>query len=123
MKHILLVDDSPTMRRMVRASLRGIGSLTFGEAGNGLEALERLALAPVDLLILDLNMPDMHGMEVLRFVRSHPAYRAIPIIMLTTRGDRDSRIAAMEAGASCYLTKPFSPQTLVVQVRELLNLS
>src|ERR1700750_2960804 len=109
MKNILVVDDSPTMRRMVMASLRPLRDVGFGEAGSGLEAIERLALAPVDLMILDLNMPDMHGIEVLEFVRGHQAYRGIPIIVLTTRGDEASRAGALAAGATIYLTNPFDP--------------
>src|SRR4051812_957166 len=108
MRHILVVDDSTTMRRMIVASLRALSDVRFDEAGNGLEALERLALAPVDLIVLDLNMPDMHGLEVLQFVRGHQRSQAIPIIVLTTRGDEDSRTAAVAAGASAYLTKPFA---------------
>jgi two-component system chemotaxis response regulator CheY len=121
MNHILIVDDSPTMRRMVMASLRGLPDVSFGEASSGLEAVERLALAPVDLMILDLNMPDMHGLEVLEFLRSHQAYRHIRVIVLTTRGDEASRADALAAGASLYLTKPFAPQSLAAQALALLS--
>jgi two-component system chemotaxis response regulator CheY len=121
MNSILVVDDSATMRRMVIASLRTMSETQFNEAGSGLEAIERLALAPVDLIILDLNMPDMHGIEVLQFVRRHERYQAIPVIVLTTRGDNDSRAVAFAAGASEYLTKPFTPQSLAAQVSTLLD--
>jgi two-component system chemotaxis response regulator CheY len=121
MNNILIVDDSPTMRRMVSASLRALPGASFGEAGSGLEAIERLALGPVDLIILDLNMPDMHGLEVLEFLRHHQAYRDIPVIVLTTRGDAASRVDALAAGASLYLTKPFAPQTLASQALALLH--
>ena len=120
MDRTLVVDDSPTIRRMVVASLRHVCSGGFQEAATGLEALERLAVGPVALMILDLNMPDMHGLEVLRFVRSHDGFRHIPVVILTTRGDEASRTAVMAAGASLYLTKPFTPQLLAAQVRELL---
>ncbi len=122
MKHALVVDDSATMRRMIIASLRELAGLRFHEARSGLEAIERLALEPLDLLILDLNMPDMHGMEVLQFVRKHQRYGTIPIIILTTRGDDASRAAALAAGATRYLTKPFAPQALAAQVSALLAL-
>lgn len=112
MKSIVIVDDSPTIRRMVRASLGAISDAEFIEAASGLEAIEQLTLAPVGLMVLDLNMPDMHGVEVLKFVRRHPAHRLLPVIVLTTRGDDESRRTAMEAGASLYLTKPFLPQVL-----------
>jgi two-component system, chemotaxis family, chemotaxis protein CheY len=122
MKQILVVDDSPTIRRMVRASLaRFFPTIEFLEAGSGLEAIERLALAPIGLIVLDLNMPDMHGLEVLQFVRSHEKYRQVPIAVLTTRGDEGSRAAAMRAGASVYLTKPFSPDVLAGEVRKLFT--
>ena len=121
MKNVLIVDDSATMRRMVLASLRSL-SVCFHEASNGLEAIERLALGPIDLMVLDLNMPDMHGMEVLQFARSHAAFRSIPIIVLTTRGDEEIRGAALAAGASFYLTKPYDPCLLAEQASKLLNL-
>jgi two-component system, chemotaxis family, chemotaxis protein CheY len=121
MDRTLVVDDSPTIRRMVMASLRGICVGGFSEAASGLEAIEQLALGPAALMILDLNMPDMHGLEVLRFVRGHQAFRALPVIVLTTRGDEASRTAALAAGASVYLTKPFAPAALARDARALLD--
>jgi two-component system chemotaxis response regulator CheY len=121
MRKILVVDDSPTMRRMVIASLRSLPEIAFQEAASGLEAIEYLALAGVNLIILDLNMPDMHGLEVVSFVRQHKLYCAIPIIVLTTRGDDLSREQVMAAGASVYMTKPFLPNVLAAQVQELLK--
>ena len=120
MPTILVVDDSPTIRRMVRTALAGLNDAVFVEAGSGLEAIETLATTPVHALVLDLNMPDMHGLDVLGFLRSHDQYRALPVLILTTRGDDVSRGAALKAGASAYLTKPFSPSTLVSAVRDLL---
>jgi two-component system chemotaxis response regulator CheY len=117
----LVVDDSPTIRRMVIACLREVCDGGFIEAGSGLDALEQLALGPVGLIILDLNMPDMHGLEVLSFVRSHDRYRAIPVVVLTTRNDGASRTAVLDAGASLYLTKPFEPRGLATKVRTLLD--
>jgi two-component system chemotaxis response regulator CheY len=120
MDRTLVVDDSRTMRRMVMASLRDVCPGGFSEAANGLEAIEQLALGPAALMVLDLNMPDMHGLEVLRFVRKHPMFRHLPVIVLTTRTDDESRAAAAAAGASLYLTKPFAPQALAEQARALL---
>jgi two-component system, chemotaxis family, chemotaxis protein CheY len=121
MDRTLVVDDSPTMRRMVMTSLRDVCDGGFAQAGSGLEALEQLALGPAALMVLDLNMPDMHGLEVLRFVRNHPTFKRLPVIVLTTRGDEASRAAAMEAGASLYLTKPFAPAALAAHARTLLE--
>jgi two-component system chemotaxis response regulator CheY len=120
MKNVLVVDDSATMRRMVMASLRPIEQATYLEASNGLEAIERLAVGRVDLVILDLNMPDMHGMEVVAFMRKHATFQSVPIIVLTTRGDDESRSAAMAAGATLYLNKPFDPAALAASARGLL---
>ena len=122
MNQILIVDDSPTIRRMVKASLTDMSDrMEFIEAGSGLEAIERLAMGSVELMVLDLNMPDMHGLEVLGFVRAHQKYRQVPIIVLTTRGDDSSRTAALQAGATAFMTKPFDPQALAFRVRELLR--
>jgi len=118
MRTMLIVDDSPTIRRMVRASIGSL-PLDFAEACSGLEAIETLAVRSVDGLVLDLNMPDMHGLDVLRFVRSHGRYGLVPVLVLTTRGDSESREAAMKAGASAYMTKPFSPPALAAAVKEL----
>ena len=123
MRTILIVDDSPTIRRMVRASLGVLPDMSFSEAASGLQAIETLAVTAVDLVILDLNMPDMHGLDVLRFVRSHDHYKDVPVMVLTTRGDKTSREAALQAGASAYMTKPFSPSALVSSVNELLTLA
>ena len=120
MDRTLVVDDSPTMRRMVMASLRDVCVGGFAEAASGLEAIEQLALGPAALMVLDLNMPDMHGIEVLAFVRGHAAFRRLPVIVLTTRGDDTSRGAAIAAGASRYLTKPFVPAVLAAEARGLI---
>jgi two-component system chemotaxis response regulator CheY len=123
MINILIVDDSTTIRRMVRASLASLPHTQFAEASSGLEAIEQLALHDVQLIALDLNMPDMHGLEVLAFVRAQPKYRALPIVVLTTRGDDASRTAAMAAGATAFMTKPFAPAALLAQAQSLLRSS
>ena len=123
LNNILVVDDSPTMRRMVITSLGTLRRVKSTQAGSGLEAIERLAIEPVDLMVLDLNMPDMHGMEVIGFVRSHHAYQNIPIVVLTTKGEESSRSEALAAGANRYLTKPFDPRQLADVVNSLLHAS
>jgi two-component system chemotaxis response regulator CheY len=120
MSTILVVDDSPTIRRMIKVALATLAGTTCIEAGSGLHAIEQLTLARVQLMVLDLNMPDMHGLEVLAFVRRHPVYRRLPVIVLTTRGDEESRTAALAAGATLYLTKPFQPGALADDARALL---
>ena len=120
MHKILIVDDSPTIRKMVRASLQTLESSEFVEAATGLEAIEQLAITQIQLMVLDLNMPDMHGIDVLNFVRRQQQHHKLPIVVLTTRGDDASRQTAEQAGATMYLTKPFAPQVLAKAVRELL---
>ena len=120
MSHILIVDDSQTIRRMVKASLAPIGA-EFIEAASGLEAIEQLALGPIQLMVLDLNMPDMHGLEVLGFVRANQKFQQLPVLVLTTRDDPSSRTAAMLAGATAYLTKPFTPQALLAEARGMIE--
>ena len=120
MKRILVVDDSPTIRRMVIASLRHLPDVEFDEAASGLEAIERLALGKVNLIFLDLNMPDIHGVEVIEFVRGHQAYNSTPICVVTTRGDEASRALVLNAGANVYLTKPFTPDVIYTEASRLL---
>jgi len=120
MKRLLIVDDSKLMRDMVAACLRPLGAVTFEFAGTGLEAIERLALAGFDLVVLDLNMPDVGGVEVIEFVRSQDHLRTLPILVVTTRGDDSSKARVIEAGASGFLSKPFAPPQILDEVRRLL---
>jgi two-component system chemotaxis response regulator CheY len=119
-KRLLIVDDSKLMREMVAACLRPLGAVEFEYAGTGLEAIERLSLAGFDLVVLDLNMPDVGGLEVIEFVRSQDHLRTLPILVVTTRGDDDSRTRAIAAGASAFLTKPFVPPQILEEARRLI---
>lgn len=121
MADILVVDDSKVMREMLIACLRGQSDLSFTQANSGLEAIEQLSLRPFDLLLLDLNMPDIGGIEVVQFVRSQDKLRNIPIIIVTTRGDDSSRDQALSAGATRFLTKPFSPEVIQSEVSGILS--
>ena len=120
MSAILVVDDSKVMRDMVVACLRAIAGTSFVQASSGLEAIERLSLAPFDLMVLDLNMPDVNGVEVLEFVRSQDRLRALPVLVVTTRGDDGSRERVLEAGATGFLAKPFTPDAIIAEVRAML---
>jgi two-component system chemotaxis response regulator CheY len=117
----LVVDDSKVMRDMIVACLRPRADFTFAHASSGLEAIERLSLRPVDLVVLDLNMPDIGGIEVLQFVRGQDRLSSVPIIVLTTRGDEQSRAGSLEAGATRFMTKPFTPQTILAEVESVLG--
>jgi len=121
MKRLLIVDDSRLMRDMVAACLRPLGAVAFEYAGTGLEAIERLALAGFDLVVLDLNMPDVGGVEVIEFIRSQDHLRLLPILVVTTRGDDASRSRVLDAGASAFLAKPFAPPQILEEARRLLG--
>ncbi len=120
MSKILVVDDSKVMRDMVVACLRAVPSTDFVHASSGLEAIERLSLSPFDLMVLDLNMPDIGGLEVLEFVRGQDTLRALPVLIVTTRGDDDSRQRVLQAGATSFLAKPFTPDSIIAEVRAIL---
>jgi two-component system chemotaxis response regulator CheY len=118
---ILVVDDSRVMREMVIACLRGLSGLDFAQAASGLEAIERLSLASYDAMVLDLNMPDIGGFEVIEFVRCQDKLKDLPILVVTTRGDEGSKARALELGATAFMTKPFAPQAILEAVRTLLD--
>ena len=121
MAELLVVDDSKVLRDMIVACLRADPALRFSHAASGLEAIEQLSLRPFDLVLLDLNMPDIGGIEVVEFIRGQDRLRHLPIIIVTTRGDETSRTRALSAGASRFMVKPFDPQAILNEVRGLLE--
>jgi two-component system chemotaxis response regulator CheY len=123
MPDILVVDDSNIMREMIVACLRPLAGASFVHAASGLEAIERLSLKPYDLVVLDLNMPDIGGFEVIEFVRAQDRLKELPILVVTTRGDEGSRARALGGGASGFLTKPFTPDQILHEVSSLLTAS
>jgi two-component system chemotaxis response regulator CheY len=101
--------------------LRPRGDFSFTHASSGLEAIERLSLRPFDLVVLDLNMPDIGGIEVLEFVRGQDKLKPLPIVVVTTRGDEQSKARALEAGATRFMTKPFTPDAILAEVDSVLG--
>jgi two-component system chemotaxis response regulator CheY len=120
---ILVVDDSKVMRDMIVACLRAEPGLGFAHAASGLEAIEKLSLKPFDLVVLDLNMPDIGGIEVVEFIRGQDQLKRLPIVIVTTRGDEGSQARALGAGANRFLAKPFTPDAILKVVRELLTIA
>jgi two-component system, OmpR family, KDP operon response regulator KdpE len=114
---VLLVDDEPGIRRFLRAALLNNGYDAW-EASTGIDALQLVAGARPDIVILDLGLPDMHGLEIIRAVRE---WSQIPIIVLSVRSEEADKIAALDAGADDYLTKPFGPGELVARMRAALR--
>jgi two-component system chemotaxis response regulator CheY len=120
MVEVLVVDDSKVMREMIIACLRAEPGLVFTHAASGLEAIEKLSLKSFQLIVLDLNMPDIGGIEVVEFIRGQDKLKSLPIIIVTTRGDEESRSDALQAGASRFMTKPFTPEQILGEARALL---
>lgn len=116
---VLVVDDSSTMRRIVINALRRIGYADTIEAADGLDALTKLATG-VGLIITDWSMPEMSGPEFTRAVRAHPSGRSVPILMVTTRAAREEIVAAVDAGVTSYIHKPFTPPALKEKIDRVL---
>lgn len=115
MSKILIVDDSATMRKILMRVIRqaGVDTEGFLEASNGQEGLERLAAdGTIDLVLSDVNMPVMNGVDFVKAVRALGAKATVPIVMVTTEGGEAMVKTAMEAGASGYVTKPFTPESI-----------
>jgi len=120
MMRVLVVEDDRDIAELVRRYLEKAGfSVTVISSGQ--EALIRLTESPPDLLILDLMLPHVDGIEICRIARANPKTGAIPIIMLTARAEESERITGLETGADDYIAKPFSPNELVARVRALLR--
>jgi DNA-binding response OmpR family regulator len=115
---VLVVDDDPELLPLVAFALRQAGFIA-AVAPSGERGLEMLAAERPDLLILDLNLPGIDGLEVCRRVRA--AGHRTPILMLTVRSEEEAQVQGLDAGADDYLTKPFSPRTLLARVRALLR--
>ena len=119
-KCILVVDDSETVRQVLQLTLANAG-FDVVEAEDGLEALDKLAHNSVDMLITDLNMPNMDGLDLIKRVRQNGAYRFTPIVMLTTESSEEKKLAGREAGASGWIVKPFKPEQLLKVVKLVLG--
>jgi DNA-binding response OmpR family regulator len=119
---VLIVEDEPDIRDLVVHHLKREG-YQVSAASSGEEALRQVQAAPPDLVLLDLMMPAMDGLEVCRRLRQDPATAMLPIVMLTAKGDEVDRVLGLEIGADDYVVKPFSPKELLARVRAVLRRS
>jgi two-component system, chemotaxis family, chemotaxis protein CheY len=120
MKRILIVDDSPTIRKLIKYALRKKDYLTE-EAEDGLDAMEKLSSSEVDLVIVDLNMPNMDGISFVRNLRNSYYNLDLPVVMLTTTNDGDLKKEAYGAGVNMFLNKPIQPEVLIFKIESLLG--
>jgi DNA-binding response OmpR family regulator len=118
---VLVVEDEHDIAGLIKHTLERRGDLEAEIAETGAAALKSVAESPPDLVILDLNLPFLDGMEVCRILRSRPATASLPIIMLTARTGESDRVAGLELGADDYVSKPFSLAELVARVRAVLR--
>jgi two-component system chemotaxis response regulator CheY len=120
-QRVLVVEDSATMRGFVTAALESAGPYTVTQAESGFEALKCLPRARFELIITDVNMPDINGLELVRFIRDSETHKTTPLIIISTDGREADRDRGMKLGANAYLTKPFSPEKLLEIVRSLVK--
>ncbi|HET6368894.1 MAG TPA: response regulator, partial [Pseudomonadales bacterium] len=117
---VLVVEDEPDIRDLLAFHLERDG-YQVTRATTGPEALRQLRAAPPDLVILDLMLPELDGLEVCRRLRADPATATLPVIMLTAKGDEVDRVVGLELGADDYVVKPFSPKEMLARVRAVLR--
>ncbi len=120
-RRVLVVEDEPDVANLIKHTLEQGQDLRVELVGSGDAALKAAAERPPDLVILDLNLPVLSGIEVCRILRMRPGTERVPIIMLTARATEDDRVIGLDVGADDYMTKPFSPRELAARVRAALR--
>lgn len=121
MKTILIVEDSSTTRALIRAVIDELGDFETVEAASGFEALKMLPQQEYDLIITDINMPDINGLELINFVRSNDRYRHVPIIIVSTERSEEDKKRGMALGATAYVTKPFKAADLQETIQKIVG--
>ena len=119
-KLILTADDSASMRQMVTFTLKGAGYEVL-EAVDGKDGLEKSKKSDVDMVITDLNMPNMDGIQMIREIRAQQKYKFIPIILLTTESQDEKKMQGKAAGATGWIVKPFKPEQLLAVIKKVLK--
>lgn len=117
---ILIVDDSAAMRSLLMSTLEGLGTIRVLQASSGFEALRTLPREQVNLILTDINMPDINGLELLTFLRNSPLYQSIPVVIISTEGSRKDIEKGLAIGANEYLVKPFNPEQLLTVVSRFI---
>ena len=120
MKTVLAVDDSASLRQMVSVVLCG-GGYQVVEAVDGVDALSKLTGQDLDLVLTDLNMPKMDGLEFTRQLRAMPQYKFVPVVLLTTESNTEKKMQGKAAGATAWIIKPFDPDQLLAVVKKVMR--
>jgi len=118
---ILVVDDSPTMRRILLNTVQKAGYSNVKEAVDGKDALAKLLAGDFDLLMTDWNMPNMNGLELVEAARKEEKLKSMPILMVTTRNMKEDIVNAIKSGVNGYIVKPFDAKTLNAKILEIIN--
>lgn len=108
------------MRALIQSTIETLGDIHFVHADNGFEALRALPREKVDVLLSDINMPDINGLELLSFVRGNPLYSKLPVVLISTEGSEKDIEKGLLLGANEYLVKPFSPEKLLETIKRFL---
>lgn len=117
----LVVDDFPTMRRIVRSLLKELGYTNVEEAEDGQDALTKLCAGDFEFVVSDWNMPNLDGLEMLKQIRADDALKDLPVLMVTAEAKKENIIAAAQAGASGYVVKPFTAATLEEKLNKIFE--
>jgi two-component system chemotaxis response regulator CheY len=118
---VLIVEDSPTMRQLLVFALRRLKGVEIVEAQDGMDGLRRISSDPFDIALIDINMPVMDGLKLIRLIRGEESLREIPIVVITTEGASEDRERAIALGANEYLTKPIQANKVLSVVKGLLK--
>ncbi|GMU03590.1 response regulator [Corallococcus caeni] len=118
---VLIVEDSKVSREHIAATVEAVDGVEAVTTASGFEALKLLPRQRFDLIITDINMPDINGLELINFVKKNPNYRDVPLIIVTTEGREQDRSRGMALGAAGYLVKPFQPEDLEALLRRFLK--
>lgn len=121
MPNILVVEDSPTMRQLISFAMKRVSNSKVIEATDGVDALKKLSSEKIDLILADINMPVMDGLKLVSLVRGNPAYKDIPVIIITTEGAEEDKKKAISIGANAYLPKPIQTQELLKLVNSFIG--
>lgn len=118
---VLVVEDSAAMRSFIASTLEQVEGVTVSEAPTGFEALKQLPRRTYNLIITDINMPDINGLELIRFIRENEKYKKTPLIIISTESSQRDRERGLQLGANAYLVKPFAPEALRSMAEKFLK--